>query len=94
MHPIVLLLINVALCVGGLAYHFSEKWKEYRVNVAKVSWHDYIVEFPAASASSVIGTVVAFVGCYMMDWLNPPMAIACGYMGDSVMRRIVGKVMD
>jgi hypothetical protein len=83
--------VNVFLCLSGLALHMVMKWAEYRHTVAKVGLAGYVSEFPAQTAVAVIGSVVAFGGAFALDWLNPGMAIACGYMGNSVAENLANK---
>lgn len=86
-----LFFLNILLCVGAFAYHFMEKWAEYRRTTASVGFSVFIAQAPAVHTATTIATVLAFVGCYAMDWLNVPAALACGYMGDSVTRRLLEK---
>lgn len=88
------MMLNLFLCIAAMAYHFVEKWFEYRTDVAKIGIVEWVKLFPAMTAMVFLGTIVAFTGAYAIDWMNPGMAIASGYMGDSVVRRIVGKVMQ
>jgi len=85
------LAMNGGLCLLFWLYHFVEKWADHRRDISKVGLFDWVKEFPAQSATSTLATVGAFAGCYVLDWMNPGMAMACGYAGDSITRRIVGK---
>ena len=91
MNEFSMIFLNTFLCFAAFAYHFIEKWAEFRRDVMVVGLKDFIARFPAQNLSSVLASVVAFVGCYAIEWMNPGMAIACGYMGDSITRRIAGK---
>jgi len=84
--------VEAFLALSGLALHMVMKWAEYRQEVAKVGLKAFALEeFPAQTAVAVLGTLVAFVGMYALDWMNPGMAIACGYMGNSVAENLANK---
>lgn len=90
------LLLNGFVCLTGLALHFSMKWFEAR-NIAKAEksvppgFRDYLSDVPAQTAVSVLATIGAFTVMFMMDWLNPGMSFACGYMGNSIAENLAGK---
>jgi len=86
--------LNGFICFGGLALHFAMKWAEHRRTVAKVSLMEYVGEVPAQTAVAVIGSVVAFTVTQAMDWMNPGMALACGYMGNSVAENLTNKFLN
>lgn len=77
------LLLNAFICFIGLALHFSMKWFEHR-QVSPVGLFTYIAAVPAQSMISLLATVGAFTVTAAMEWLNPGMAFACGYMGNSI----------
>jgi len=83
--------VEAFICLCGLLLHMAMKWGEYRSEVAKVGVGAFIAEFPAQTAIAVLGSVVAFVATLAMDWMNPGMAVACGYMGNSVAENIASK---
>lgn len=85
------LWLNTILCLAAFTYHVLEKWSEYRRDVGDVPFSVFWRVLPAQHSATVVATVVAFVGCYALDWMNPLAAVACGYMGDSLTRRIADK---
>lgn len=85
------IVMNAGLCAAAYAYHFMEYWAEERKTTKDLSIAGFCKMYPAKNGASLLGTIVAFVGCYAVGWLNPLGAVACGYMGDSVVRRLVGK---
>ncbi len=83
------LFLNLVLCVVGLALHFSTKWMEHRRDVAPIGFKLFVANRPAISIVSVLSTIAAFLGTYALDWMNPGMAFACGYVGNSVAVKMV-----
>ncbi len=83
----------IALCAIGLALHFSMKWKEARdaagiAGLALPGLIAYIKSVPAMSLIAVFGAAGAFYVVDGMDWMNPGMAFACGYMPNSMVKNI------
>jgi predicted transporter len=84
--------IEAFLALGGLALHMVMKWAEHRRDVARISLKAFALdEYPAQTAVAVVGAVLAFVGMLALGWMNPGMAIACGYMGNSVAENLANK---
>lgn len=82
------------LCCTGLLWHFAMKWNEARMlarndHLPLPSILDFIKDTPAQSTISVLATIVAFTLTHAMGWMNPGMAVACGYMGNSVAENAV-----
>ena len=92
------LYLNAFICICGLLLHFSMKWAEARMAVpnkeAKPGLGAYISEVPAQSLIALVGTVAAFTVTEAMDWMNPGMALACGYMGNSVAENLANKFIN
>ena len=92
------LLLNAFICSCGLTLHLSMKWAEARQLVpnkeAKPGLGAYLKEVPAQSIIAVVGTVAAFTVTEAMDWMNPGMALACGYMGNSVAENLANKFVS
>jgi hypothetical protein len=90
-----LLALNMFICSTGLLLHFAMKWGEARRLVpnkeAKPGLADYIKEVPAQSLISVVATVAAFTVTHAMEWMNPGMALACGYMGNSMAENLANR---
>lgn len=86
--------LNGFICASGLALHFMMKWAEHRRTVAKVGMVAYVKEVPAQTGVAIIGCVAAFTVTHAMDWMNPGMALACGYMGNSVAENLTNKFMS
>lgn len=82
--------VNAFLCAASYFYHMLEKWTEYRQE-HPVTLSQWWATYPAKNTTSLFGSVLAFVGCYAVGWMNPGMAMACGYMGDSITRRVVDR---
>lgn len=88
--------LNVLICILGLLLHFAMKWADARakaiavVETAPTLW-DYLANVPAQSAVSVIAAAAAFSVTASMGWLNPGMAFACGYMGNSITDNLSAK---
>jgi len=85
------LYLNIFICVIGLALHFAMKWNEYRTNVERAGLVEYLDAVPAQSAISLLATVGAFTVTHAMEWMNPGMAFACGYMGNSIAENLANK---
>ena len=85
------LWLNALICFIGLALHFAMKWGEYRTTVEKVGIGLYLAEVPAQAAVSFLATVGAFIVTHAMEWMNPGMAFACGYMGNSIAENLANK---
>lgn len=90
------LLLNGFICATGLALHFSMKWFEARnlareAKAAMPGFSAYLRDVPAQTMISVLSTVGAFTVTWALEWINPGMAFACGYMGNSVAENIAGK---
>lgn len=85
------LWLNGVLCLVGFGYHAMTKWDEYRDGVAKVSLGDYIKAVPSRVAVSIFASGLAFLGAWAMGWMNPGMAVACGYMANSVINNVADK---
>lgn len=75
--------MSALICFIGLALHFCMKWAEAR-QVEKLGFLAYAKSVPAVSMVAVLSTAGAFLVTHSMDWLNPGMAFACGYMGNSI----------
>jgi len=88
------LYLNVFICAAGLLLHIMMKWAEYRSSIQKLGLSKYLGEVPAQTAVAVIGSVAAFTVTHAMEWMNPGMALACGYMGNSVAENLTKKFMD
>lgn len=92
------LYLNVFICASGLMLHFSMKWAEARQAVpnkeAKPGLGDYIKDVPAQSLIALVGTVAAFTVTHAMEWMNPGMALACGYMGNSVAENLANRFVN
>lgn len=83
--------LNIFICISGLSLHVVMKWAEYRNSVAKASIGAYLNEVPAQTAVAIIGAIAAFTVTHAMEWMNPGMALACGYMGNSVAENLTTK---
>lgn len=81
---------NLFVCVIGLLLHFAMKWYEVR-QVTKLGAWEYIKDTPAQQLVSVLSTTGAFAVAWSMDWLNPGMAFACGYMGNSIAENLANR---
>lgn len=69
----------------GLGLHFSLKWMEARnASTSPPGFFGYIKSVPAQTTVSLFGTAGSFWVCHLLDWLNPGMAFACGYVGNSI----------
>jgi len=90
MNPVYL---DIFICVCGLLLHLMMKWAEYRASVEKIGLGLYLNEVPAQTAVAILGAVAAFTVTEAMDWMNPGMALACGYMGNSVAENLTNKFM-
>lgn len=88
------MLLNAFICATGLLLHFAMKWAEHRQNIAPVGLLDYVKEVPAQSLVSGIATVAAFTVTAAMEWMNPGMALACGYMGNSIADNLVKRFSE
>lgn len=85
-------MLDAFICFIGLSLHFSMKWFEARQNhVPNIGAVDYVKTVPAQTAVSVLSTVGAFTVTFAMDWLNPGMAFACGYMGNSIAENLANQ---
>lgn len=81
-----------AIGLTGLLLHFSMKWFEYRRTVdGTAGAFRFIRATPAQSLISAVSTLGAFLVIYEMDWMNPGMAFACGYMGNSIAENLATK---
>lgn len=85
------LYLNAFICLSGLVLHFTMKWSEYRLTVEKAGVFKYLAEVPAQTATAVVGCIAAFTVTHSMEWMNPGMALACGYMGNSVAENLANK---
>lgn len=90
------LALNAVIAACGLALHVAMKWSEARlladsVGKIKPGLRAYIADVPAQTAIAVIAAVGSFAAVYAMDWLNPGMALACGYMGNSVAENLANR---
>lgn len=79
----------IAACLG-LALHFMIKWADARTT-NKVGLIDYIRSVPAQSGVALFASASVFWVAYTMDWLNPGMAFAAGYMGNSFADNIAAR---
>lgn len=86
--------LNIFICACGLLLHIMLKWAEHRAVVAKVGLPSYIGEVPAQTAVAIVGAVAAFTVTHAMEWMNPGMALACGYMGNSVSENLTKKFLS
>lgn len=90
------LILELFVCVTGLLLHIAMKWAE-QVNEARSSGlplpglFAYVKMVPAQTLISVLGTVAAFTVMKMLDWMNPGMAFACGYMGNSIAENLANR---
>ena len=80
------LLLNAFICSTGLALHIAAKWAEARAAVKdnKPGFVAYLKQVPAKPAVAVLTTVGVFSVTAAMEWMNPGMAFASGYMGNSM----------
>lgn len=84
---------NIFICIIGLALHFSMKWQESREIALNNGQHrlglmGYVKSVPAISLISLLSAVGAFYVCDALDWMNPGMAFACGYLPNSMVKNI------
>lgn len=82
--------IEALICFLGLALHFAMKWAEARRD-NPLSLKQYLALVPAQTAVAVIAAIVSFLVVWQLDWLNPGMSLACGYMGHSVAENLANK---
>lgn len=69
----------------GLGLHFSMKWFDARQSsTTPPGFVTYVKAVPAQTAVSLFAAAGVFWVAYTMDWLNPGMGFACGYMGNSI----------
>jgi hypothetical protein len=90
------LLLDAFICAVGLGLHFAMKWAESRQKATAAGkvppgMGGYIAEVPAQSMVSILATVGAFTVTATMEWMNPGMAFACGYMGNSIAENLANK---
>lgn len=89
------LLLNAFICFVGLALHFSMKWAEARNVIpnkeARPGLGEYLSDVPAQSMIAVLGTVGVFTVMTAMEWMNPGMAFASGYMGNSMAENLANR---
>lgn len=78
------LWLNGVLCLAGFAYHVASKWDLYRLQVAKVGLFQYFADNPSQMMVAITGSGLAFLGVWALGWMNPGMAIGCGYMATSI----------
>ena len=89
--------LMVFVAAVGLALHIAMKWREARAQHADHEQHsfltfrDYLHLVPAQTAVAVLASVGSFTVAYAVDWLNPGMAFATGYMGSSIAENMAGK---
>ena len=79
---------DIFICVVGLLWHGSMKWEEHRRKVAPVGPIGYLAAVPAQASITLLSTVAAFSVTWKLGWMNPGLALACGYMGSSVAENI------
>lgn len=80
---------NIALMLGGLLLHFAVKWREARMAAVTAGkptpgLFAYVQSVPAQTLVAIVSAVIAYYGVEAVGWLNPGMAISCGYMGNSI----------
>ena len=85
------LAINIFICLTGLGLHFAMKWDAYRTTAAPVGPLAYLMVTPAKAMIGALATVGAFAVMQQLEWMNPGMAFACGYAGDSIAKNLVAK---
>ncbi len=89
------LLLNMFICAVGLLLHFSMKWAEARAifidKDQKPGLSAYISEVPAQSMVALLATVGVFTVMATMEWMNPGMAFASGYMGHSMAENLANR---
>lgn len=81
----------VFICFMGLALHVAMKWAEARKKGDLLSLRGYLKTVPAQTTVAVLAAVGTFSVAYAVEWLNPGMAFACGYMGNSIADNIAGQ---
>ena len=89
-------LLDGFICFTGLGLHFAMKWGESRTQATAkggvpLGLTGYLASVPAQTMISVFGTVGAFTVTAAMEWMNPGMAFACGYMGNSIAENVANK---
>lgn len=83
--------MDIFICLVGLAWHAAMKWGEYRRDVALVGLVAYLQAVPAQAAGTVLATIAAFTVSNELGWMNPGLALACGYMGSSIAENAVSR---
>lgn len=84
--------LNIFICLTGLALHFAMKWAEARKDTpTPIGFRAYAASVPAVTAVAILSSIGAFAVTWAMDWLNPGMAFACGYMGNSIADNIASQ---
>lgn len=83
------LWLNGLLCLLGFLYHAMTKWDEYVMTVAKVGFMRYLADNPSKVAVALSASALAFMGTWALGWMNPGMAIGCGYMATSIISQFV-----
>lgn len=84
---------SMILCALGLALHFSMKWQAARETAKGAGTPTpgligYIKMVPAVSSISALSAVAAFYVAFALEWMNPGMAFACGYLPNSMVKNI------
>lgn len=89
--------LMIFVAAVGLALHIAMKWREARAQHADHEQHSglgfraYVRLVPAQTAVAVLASIGSFTVAWAVEWLNPGMAFACGYMGSSIAENMAGK---
>ena len=83
--------LDIFVAVIGALLHISMKWEEYRRTVSPVGIFGYFAHVPAQTSVSVLSAVGAFTVCSAVGWMNPGLAFACGYMGNSIAENLANR---
>lgn len=84
------MIIDVVICVLGLLLHLAMKWAEAR-EITPLSIGQYVADKPAQTSVAVISAAATWLVCWQLEWLNPGMSFACGYVGHSIAENIANK---
>lgn len=90
-----LIVVYVALCICGLFLHFLKKMKAVHLETGKIiSFKRYYRGNPYTTLISVVSCIAAFLIFFATGQMNVALALATGYLSDSIVDAISKRAID
>ncbi len=84
--------LHILLALLFFGIHVGLKWRDYRDTVAAVDFNAYVEVHPARIAVAFLSAFGIFVLMSALNMMNPAVAAASGYMGNSIIDNLAKRL--